>query len=206
MGVTTWVDRITDDSNQWLSAGRAEEARDYSTAAVLYLKDASSCVARGSPVRAALSCYCAAECVSRMGASSYADRLYFEAGRLYSSVADHGVSGSIREALWALQRAYACYSLAGGGEESRRTLESYRFLVRRANPFAIGSEWLTMPEPPSRDREGPSTDEELPQALRGAFEELFAPRGPSALAPRSMNRHGPGGVMDDQESFVGQLG
>ena len=208
MGVTTWVDRITDESNQWLSAGKAEEAKDYSTAAVLYIRDAAACLMRNSPVRAALSCYCAAECASRLGATLQADWLYSEAGRIYSSIADHGVSGSIREALWALQRDYACYSLAGNDRESRRTMESYGFLVRRANPFTIGSEWLAMPEAPTRRRQdGQSQGAELPPEVKRAIEDFFALREPSA--PDGRKRTGPrrvGGLVDDQESFVGQLG
>jgi hypothetical protein len=208
MGVTTWLDRITDESNLWLSAGKAEQAGDCSSAAVLYLEDACACLRRNSPVRAALSCYCAAECVSKCGASLQADRLYSQAGRLYVGIADHEVSGSIREALWALQRAYACYSLAGNSEDSRRTLESYRFLVRRANPFAAGSEWLGMPEVRpriGRDKEG--LDAELGHGVKRAIEEFSALMAPSGLKgggwkePRRL-----GGLVDDQESFVGQLG
>ena len=208
MGFTTWVDRITDESNQWLSASKAEEAKDYQAAAVLYLKDASACLVRNSPVRAALSCYCAADCLSKSGASPQATWLYTEAGRLYSSIADHGVSGSIREALWALQRAYACYTLAGNAEEVRRALDSYGFLVRRANPFAIGSEWLAMPKPPSRrprDQEPQGT--EVGPEVKGAIEDFFALREPAASNGRMQTRPRKlGRIVDDQESFVGQLG
>ena len=209
MGVTTWLDRITDESNLWLSAGRAEEAKDYSGAATLYLDEAAICMERGSRVRSALSCYCAAESLSMLGASSQADWLYSEAGRLYAGIADHGVSGSIREALWALQRSHACYVLAGNLRESGKILEAYTFLVRRANPFAVGSEWLEMPKVAPRRRPGKvTTDLELGTELRRSLERFFSLREPavSFAQERNPRQRRSGGMVDEQESLVSQLG
>ncbi len=92
MGVTTWLDKIIDESTLWLTAGEAEEAKVHSSAAVLYLKYSVLCMQWGSHVRAGLSCYCAAERLSTMDASTQADWLYTEAGRLYSGIPDHGIS------------------------------------------------------------------------------------------------------------------
>jgi hypothetical protein len=207
--VTTWLDRITDESNFWLSAGKAEESKDYSSAAALYLEDTVACLGRGSRVRAALSCYCAAECLSAVGAAEQADWLYSEAGRIYAGIADHGVSSSIRESLWALQRAYACYVFAGDEAESRRILESYRFLVRRANPFMIHSEWLEMPKVAPRKRQDSGAKQvSLDPRIRRALERFFALREPavSSKKGRAARPRRAGGSLDEQEGFVSQLG
>ena len=206
MGITTWVDRITDETNLWLSAGKAEEAKDYQGAIVLYLEDASACLERNSLVRGALSCNCAAECFSIMGARAQAIWLYSEAGRLYAGIDEHAVSGSIREALWALQRAYACYVLAGDEERSRGIMDAYKFLGRRANPFAIGSQWLEMPKV-IPGRQGGAGAAELGPEVKRAFEDFFA-RREAPMQPRRGRRGSAAarGAFDDQESIVSQLG
>jgi hypothetical protein len=208
MGITTWLDRITDESNSWLSASRAEAAKDYSAAAVLYLDDASACVKRESKVRAALSCFCAAECMDALGARMESKRLYYEAGRLYASMADHGLSGSIREALWALQRAHACYTLAEQVKEAEAINGAYKLLARRANPFEGGSQWLEMPKVaprqyatlPSRNLKPPA---EVMEAMAG-FLILCGGKAPQEEGLAKFSRAGD--LNDDQESFVSQLG
>ena len=207
MGVTTWVDRITDESNLWLSAGKAEETGDYSASAALYLVDAAACLERGAGARGALSCYCAAECLSKLEASAEADWMYSEAGRLYAALADHGVSGSIREALWALQRAHACYVLAGDGPEAKMILDVYNFLVRRANPFALESKWLEMPKAIPRRPESGTKRRGLDPNVRRAIEDFYAVREPRVFTERvEPLARKPGRDIDDQESVVSQLG
>ncbi|MDE1853682.1 MAG: hypothetical protein KGI38_08040 [Thaumarchaeota archaeon] len=209
MGVTTWLDRITDESNLWLSATKAEEAKDFQSAAALYLEDATDCVRRGSRVRAALSCYCAADCLSRSGTTLEAKRLFQEAGRMYSTIADHGVSGSIREGIWALQRAYGCYILAGDLKESEAVHESFRLLARRANPFERGSPWLEMPKVQPAFDGGPEPKRVEPtgdaKAAMSKFLDMRTHYGPdwNGGMPRSKRV---GGMSDESESFVSQLG
>jgi hypothetical protein len=206
MGVTTWLDRITDESNLWLSAAKAEEARQYQSAAIQYLADATQCVGRGASVRAALSSFCAADCLVMLGDAADARLLYFQAGRLYSNIADHGVSGSIREALWALQRAYASYVLAERPKEAEAINEAFRLLARRANPFSGGSGWLEMPKvspPPSGTSSG-----EVPKDVKKAVDAFLsvADKGRSGGTQREDRPLRKGGLVDDQESFVSQLG
>jgi hypothetical protein len=209
MGAITWLDRITDESNPWLTATKAEEAGDYPGAAAQYLRDAVSCLDRKSQVRAALSCYCAADCLSKLGMLADARRLFFEAGKLYAEIADQEVSGSIREALWALQRAYGCYVLADKVKESEAAYESFRLLARRANPFTAGSEWLEMPKVSPHQfltaPGSPSAKEtvEIKQAI-GKFLALRGSSRRETLSDRKPRR--PVEDLDDQEGFVSQLG
>ncbi len=207
MGVTTWLDRITDESNLWLSAAKAEEAKDYRAAAAQFLEDASDCLSRGSKVRAALSCYCAAECVSRIGARKEAQQLYYRAGKLYTEIADHGVSGSIREALWALQRAYGCFVLADEAKDSEMVFEAHRLMARRANPFSIGSDWFEMPKLVRQHEDGP-TATELPLEVETEMEGFLALAEAEALkrSNASIRQRRSGGMNDGPESFVSQLG
>jgi hypothetical protein len=208
MGVTTWLDRITDESNLWLTAARSEEAGDYASATVQYLRDAVACLNRGSKVRAALSCFCAAECLGSMGDGAGARSLYSQAGKLYSAIAEHGVSGSIREALWALQRAYACYVLADLVKEGETIKEAYILLARRANPFSGGSEWLEMPEVVPRTIVATSSNRtSFPIEVKEAVEEFLELAGTRGRGDaREVRPKRVGGVSDDQESFVSQLG
>jgi hypothetical protein len=205
MGVTTWLDRITDESNLWLSATKAEDSKDFITASVLYLEDAVACLDRNSLVRAALSCSCAADSLGKLGASTEARRLYLEAGGLYASLADHGISGSIREALWALQRAYACFVLGGHIREAQATLESFQLLARRANPFDGNPSWSAMPKVSPRNLIQPGEKGEVPAEVIDAVERLIAARekiGAEGLpARRKVGR-----FIDGQESIVSQLG
>ncbi len=209
MGVTTWLDRITDESNLWLSAAKAEEAKDYESASIQYLEDAGECVKRGWKVRGALSCFCAAECIDAMGARAEAKQLYLEAGRLYSSIADHGATGSIREALWALQRAHACYVLADRLKDAEAIHQAYRLLARRANPFSGGSSWLEMPKVEPRPESGASQGNSVPLNAgveRAVDKFLSVTGGAPAAEDESPRLRRTGGMADAQESFVSQLG
>ena len=210
MGVTTWLDRITDESNLWLSASKAEEAKDHAGASVQYLNDASECLSRGSKVRAALSCYCAAGCLSKMGAVSDSKKLYHEAGRLYAAIADHNVSGSIREALWALQRSYGCFTLAGSAKDSETVFQAHRLLSRRANPFNDGSSWLEMPKVAGIRREDgkKAGQTDTPLEVEGAIDRFMAmvrsDEQETAVRVAKFRRRG--GMSNGPESLVSQLG
>ena len=205
MGATTWLDRITDESNLWLSASKAEEAKEYPRAAIHYLEDAGECFERGSKGRAALSCYCAAECLAAMGATEEAKSLYVQSGKLYTVIADHGVSGSIREALWALQRAYACYVMAEQVKEAEATNDAFKLLARRANPFSGGSNWLEMPKVSPKQRGGQTAP--LPAEVKTSTDEFLALCGSRVRIERAEPRtRRTGGMVDDQEGLVSQLG
>ena len=208
MGVTTWLDRITDESNLWLSAAKAEEAKDYATAAVQYLGDAGVCLERGSKVRAALSCFCAAECLSAMDGRADAKRLYHQAGKLYFAIADHGVSGSIREALWALQRTYACYVQAEQVKESEAINEAFKHLARRANPFSGEPQWLEMPKFVPKEWAGAGEGAQVPREAKEAVDEFLVLCGATRASSQGQNLkpRRTGGMVDDQESFISQLG
>jgi hypothetical protein len=151
MGITTWLDRITDETNVWLSAVKAEEGGDFGSAAVLYLDDAAACLKRNSTIRAGLSAYCAADCLARAGGGEMAKRLFLEAGVLYSEKAEDKLSDSIRESMWALQRAYACFVQAGDAKEAERVKEELSVLAMRANPFVGVPDGFKLLAPRRRD-------------------------------------------------------
>jgi hypothetical protein len=212
MGVTTWLDRITDETNVWLSAVKAEEAEDLETAATLFINDAATCLGSGSLVRAALSCSCAADCLSRAGAVEPGKRLYFEAGVMYSDTAEAMFSSSTREALWSLRRAYECFVLAEDVKESERARESFALLARRANPFVTGTEGFELPKvrPVARTSVQVRVSTQAGSPVAGALDRflglrLKAGRAASQARPLQSSRR-PEVEFLDQESIAGQLG
>mgnify|MGYP006207602731 CR=1 FL=1 len=70
MQVKTWLQRLTDESNLWFNAVRAEDDGNLEDAISYYIKDALECARQRSLVRSALSCSCAANCLAKMGAWS----------------------------------------------------------------------------------------------------------------------------------------
>jgi hypothetical protein len=212
MGTKTWLDRITDETNVWLLAVKTEEANDYESAATLFLNDATSCLENGSTVRSALSCRCAADCLTKAGAVEQGKRLYFEAGVIYSETADARFSVSIRESLWALQRAYECFVLAEDVKEAEEARETYTLLARRANPFALGASGFELPEirPRTRAVTKGMTSQQVQGPLKTAIDQFFALR--LKLRPRNdKNRQlsharTPELELSAQESIVSQLG
>src|SRR5688572_28743148 len=102
MQVKTWLQRLTDESNLWFNAVKAEDEGDLSGAASYYVKDAAECTRQRSLVRAALSCSCAANCLAKMGAGPHARMLYSEPAGIYVENSEIAMSESIRESLWSL--------------------------------------------------------------------------------------------------------
>jgi hypothetical protein len=211
MGVKTWLDRITDETNLWLTAVKVEEGKDFSGAAVLYLRDASSNLKETTGVRSALSCACAAECLAKAGAIPQAKDLYFEAGLMYGEVAEAKVSYSIRETLWALQRAYECFVLAEDAKGTQATHEALSLLARRVNPFVVGTEGFQPPRVASRSRlnsrsvEAQPVGSKVQEAVDG-FKALRRGRNPAKegkgrAPPRRIREE-----SDAEESIVSQLG
>lgn len=207
MKITTWLDRITDESNLWLSAVQAEDSGDTGRAAALYLEDASVSLEAGAAPRAALSCSCAARCLLSVGALQDSRTLYFEAGVTYSEIAASRFANSIREALWALQRAYLCFLMAGDVGESERAKREFESLVRRADPFEGGS-WFELPKVPAPNPGLPG-GAPVPESVRSEMDRFImlrrtrkAETGPAWDARRARE----GGEALDQESFAGKLG
>jgi hypothetical protein len=209
MGVTTWLDRITDESNVWLSALKAEEGNDFAGAAVLYIGDAANCLKNGSVVRSALSCACAAECLAKAGANSEAKTLYLQAALMYSETAEAKVSTSIREALWALQRAYECFVQAGDTKGTQATYQAFTLLARRANPFDAGAKGFELPKVGMNAAVGQAETRPAAREVQDALARFMKIRGKTkpGLArdsPPSRPRRPEG--IDAEASVVSQLG
>ena len=135
MQVKTWLQRLTDESNLWFNAVKAEDEGNLESAVSYYIKDALECIKQRSLVRVALSCSCAANCLARMGAWSRARTLYSEAGSIYVENSEVAMSESIREALWSLQEAFENYVLAGDSV-AETVRERYVKLAARTSPFS----------------------------------------------------------------------
>lgn len=135
MQVKTWLQRLTDESNLWFNAVKAEDDGNLEDAISYYIKDALECARQRSLVRSALSCSCAANCLAKMGAWSPACMLYSEAARIYVENSELAMSESIREALWSLQEAFENYALAGDSAADA-VRERYVALATRTSPFS----------------------------------------------------------------------
>ncbi|HZC88295.1 MAG TPA: hypothetical protein VE199_01650 [Nitrososphaera sp.] len=135
MQVKTWLQRLTDNDNLWFHAIKAEDEGHFDDAASYYLNDALGCIKQRSLVRAALSCSCAANCLSRMGALSQARTLYSEAANIYVENSDLAMSESIREAMWSLQEAFENYVFANNLEAANAIHNRYLKLAARTSAF-----------------------------------------------------------------------
>ena len=136
MQVKTWLQRLTDESNLWFNAVKAEDEDNLNNAASFYIKDALECIKQRSLVRAALSCSCSANCLTRIGALPSARKLYSTAAAIYMENSDIALSESIREAMWSLQEAFENYVLAGESNFAARVRDRYVKLAARTNPFS----------------------------------------------------------------------
>lgn len=136
MRVTTWIDRVTDESNFWFIAQKLEDSGKFSQAAVYFLRDATACLNRNHLVRAALSCSCAASCIERLGNSPYVQQLFREAAMIYSDYSSVVIGRSTRDYIWGLQRSYECFLLGYDDESASRIHEAIVAFEKRMNPFA----------------------------------------------------------------------
>jgi tetratricopeptide (TPR) repeat protein len=134
MQVKTWLQRLTDESNLWFGAVKAEDEGNFLEAASNYVEDATRCLEQNL-VRSALSCSCAAHCLMHLGAKSRAQTLYSTAAKIYMDNSDLALSGSIREALWSMQEALENFALAGNYKEAVQIRNKYLALSSRINPF-----------------------------------------------------------------------
>lgn len=142
--VETWSDRLTDKNNLWLDAVNTEDDGNLLKATILYLKDASNCWQCGLLVRAALSCSCAANCLSKTSNWKYAIVLYREAARIYEKNAYLMLDKSIRESLWSLQRAYENFILASDNNSAEDIFQKYASLAAKTSPFFGKEESMRM--------------------------------------------------------------
>ncbi|HJW19292.1 MAG TPA: hypothetical protein VJ571_01885 [Candidatus Nitrosotalea sp.] len=129
------MDRITNESNLWLNAIKMEDGGDYLKAFLFYLKDSAECVKQNSLIRAALSCSCAANCLTLVGNLAGARQLYLQTATLYENNAVHVIGNSVREALWSYQEAYEYFNLACENHKAQHIYEKYVSLSRKINPF-----------------------------------------------------------------------
>jgi tetratricopeptide (TPR) repeat protein len=131
----TWLDRFTDESNLWLNAIRLNEIGDYKEAYDLYIQDAEFQLIRGTILQAALSYFCAAECMMEMGNKQNADSLYAKAADLYLRNVENSIKYSMAEAVWSLQRAYESFILANDTTNARQIYRLLIFMNSKINPF-----------------------------------------------------------------------
>jgi hypothetical protein len=156
MQVKTWLQRLTDESNLWFSAVKAEDDGDFVAAASSYVEDASQCLERNL-VRAALSCNCAGSCLTKLGAPAQACTLFELAAKIYMENSGIAMSESIREAMWSMQEAAENFTLAGDYAEASKVRNKYLALASRTNPFAQ----------PARSESGGGVSSATPTALTG---------------------------------------
>lgn len=129
----TWTDN--DESNLWLKAVILNDKGDFIDAILLYLEDAKYQLKEGSMTHAALSCSCAANCMTNIGHLEEARRLYAEAAKIYVENANKVMGDSIREGLWLLREAYENYSLALDQQNAKQVYDWYVSIASRISPF-----------------------------------------------------------------------
>ena len=139
MKIETWMDRITNESNLWLNALKLEDDSNYHEAFFLYLKDAAESLKQHALIRAALSCSCAANCLTMTADLATASHLYFHAAMIYEKNGDLVLGESIREALWSYQEAFEYFHLACQSDKAQIVYDKYVSLTRKINPF-LGEE------------------------------------------------------------------
>ena len=134
MPETTWLNRLTDESNLWLMAAKSEDSSRFVDAAHFYLRDATQCVRKNNLVQAALSCSSAASCLEKLGYGAFADQLYAEAASIHVDNAIRVIGVSIRERLWSLERAHVFFLLAHE-VQSANEVQRKKLSLERGDPF-----------------------------------------------------------------------
>ncbi len=104
----SWVEKVTDEDNNWLIARNYEKDRFFDKAARHYLKDAREQKGK-NPLRSALSMSCAGRCLALAGDEDNASVLYDWATRLYERVQDASNNGD-GETDWLVRRISFCRS------------------------------------------------------------------------------------------------
>lgn len=137
MPVKTLIDRLTDESNNWLNACGLEEIGNYGDAAILYLKDASESLKMDSFSRAGLSCACAADCITAFKDDTISKKLYLKSASIYMEIVKSSRHKSVRKWLWSLQQAYENFVLAGEPSVADSILDEYVALAKRVQPSRL---------------------------------------------------------------------
>ena len=175
MEVKTWLQRLTDESNLWFSAVKAEDEGNFLEAASNYVDDAARCLQQNL-VRSALSTSCAANCLMKIGAISRARTLHLTAAKIYMDNSDMALSGSIREALWSMQEALENFALAGNYKEAVHVRDKYLALSARINPFARPTIQLPLLEKKATPSDSVTKEPDIPRDLASriyGFLELY---------------------------------
>jgi hypothetical protein len=217
MQSSTWVDRITDESNPWLNAIKSEDERDFASAVTLYLRDASENLERNMPAKAALSSSCAADCLERLSLFGYARLLYRETAAIYAENADRVAGTSVREMLWSLQESSQFYLMSGEKAKSVEAYKKYLTISKRVNLFTEDRAARTL-ETGGGVAQTPSDKEDLVPAPAGSrvvvdVEEFLnlrktghrktqKPGVPRTVGPSKPRR----GSTYDEKSIINQLG
>jgi len=118
----TWVEKVTDDTNPWLSARNLLREGQYEDAAQCYLKDASEQKEKNI-LRTALSISAAARCLAQIDKAQESSQLFLEASKLYKSAIE---SENRDESFlnWISERISYCQSRAAYlGNHSSTTSE-----------------------------------------------------------------------------------
>jgi hypothetical protein len=157
MQVTTWIDRITDESTLWLNALRSEEQGDYVRAATLYLRDASASLGQRLLVWGALSAACAADCLNQAGLPRTSKALHRESARIYWEKADQAALSSVREMIWSLRQSCEQFLLAGEGEMANEAYLRMSAVARRVDPFSVDAP-MTLPGDEAAPEDGATDD------------------------------------------------
>lgn len=140
----TWMHRITSESNIWLNAIKMEDEGNFLEASFLYLKDTAESIEGKFFAKAALSCSCAANCLSIAGNLAAARRLYLQTATIYELNGDLKMGESVREAIWSYKESYEYYNLACESEKTQIMYEKYLSLARRINPFLGEAEAMNL--------------------------------------------------------------
>jgi hypothetical protein len=175
MQATNWIDNIADESNLWLSAVKAEEGGELDAAVVLYLKDASACLASETPLKAALSCSSAASCMLRLGSRDRARQLYVESAQIYLDRARSVAGVSVREFLWCLRESYRAFQHGGMREKAEGLRGYYLSLAGRVDPFVF-ADAIDASDVAQPDKEGDAGDFEEAPLMTQEIERFLKPR------------------------------
>lgn len=215
MEAITWIDRITDETNPWLTANKKEEEDDFPQAVKLYLDDAGECLRQNVLVKAALSCSCAADCLTKLGQFHSAQLLYSETAHLYLENADYVIGKSVRESLWSMREAHEYFLLAEDKLAAKQVYDRLIHLESRVDPNIGNGETTRMRQSRTPVIGGKSVRETFPLddsagvaesleqflRLRRSRDGVEIKSTPSA-AVATARRRGP----INEESIISQLG
>ena len=130
-----WAETISSEENLWFKAVRDAERGDYIKAALTYVYDTLR--NQDYPSRAAISYFNAAACFVQGGLIVQANKAYRKAGELFMSHADEMFSRFPRETVWASNRAYLSFYLAGDMEKAEEAVQQ-SVIVQRTLRGPIG--------------------------------------------------------------------